>query len=140
MGDGTSSVGTISDFVASGNHAYNTPGVYTISLTVEDDDSRVGTAYYQFIVIYDPEGGFVIGDGWIWSPEGAYTPDPTLAGKATFSFVSKYKKGATVPTGNTEFRFKVADLNFKSTSYDWPVTAGTKALYKGTGTINGAGD
>ena len=44
-----------------------------------------------------------------------------------------------VPTGNTEFQFKVADLNFKSTSYDWLVIAGSKAQYKGTGTINGAG-
>ncbi|MCU0487070.1 MAG: hypothetical protein MUC85_13280, partial [Anaerolineales bacterium] len=29
---------------------------------------------------------------------------------------------------------------FKSTSYDWLVIAGTKAQYKGTGTINGAGE
>ncbi len=69
--------------------------------------------------------------GWITSPAGAYVLDTTLAGKATFGFVSKYQKGATVP-GNTEFQFKVADLNFKSTSYDWLVVAGhrlnTKAL------------
>ncbi len=56
------------------------------------------------------------------------------------SFVSKYLKGAKVPTGNTEFQFKVADLTFKSTSYDWLVIAGAKAKYKGTGTINGTGD
>jgi len=31
-------------------------------------------------------------------------------------------------------------LNFKSTSYDWLVIAGTKAQYKGAGTINGAGN
>jgi len=30
-------------------------------------------------------------------------------------------------SGNTEFQFKVADLNFKSTSYDWMVIAGSKA-------------
>ena len=52
----------------------------------------------------------------------------------------KLGKGANVPTGNTEFQFKVADLNFKSTSYDWLVIAGSKAQYKGTGTINGTGD
>ena len=64
-------------------------------------------------------------------------PDPLLVGKASFGFVSKYKKGASVPTGNTEFQFKVADLNFKSTSYDWLVIAGDNARYKGIGTING---
>jgi hypothetical protein len=56
------------------------------------------------------------------------------------AFVSKYKKGATEPTGNTEFQFKVADLNFKSSSYDWLVIAGAKAKFKGDGTINGAGN
>jgi hypothetical protein len=91
-------------------------------------------------VVYDPNGGFVTGGGWIDSPAGAYTPDPTAAGKATFGFVAKYKKGATVPDGNTEFQFKAGDLNFKSTSYDWLVVAGSKAQFKGTGTINGDGD
>ena len=51
------------------------------------------------------------------------------------------KKGANVPTGETEFQFKVADLNFHSSSYDWLVIAGhDKAKYKGSGTINGAGN
>ena len=71
---------------------------------------------------------------------GAYTADPTLTGKATFGFVSKYQKGASVPSGNTEFQFHVANMNFKSTSYDWLVIAGTKAQYKGTGTVNSAGE
>jgi len=45
-----------------------------------------------------------------------------------------------VPTGQTEFQFKVANLNFHSTSYDWLVVAGARAQYKGSGSINGAGD
>lgn len=80
------------------------------------------------------------GGGWIDSAEGAYTANPSLSGKATFGFVPRYKKGATVPTGQTELQFKIADLNFHSTSYDWLVVAGTKAQYKGNGTINGNGD
>jgi hypothetical protein len=74
------------------------------------------------------------------SPLGAYTADPSLTGKANFGFVSKYQKGAFVPTGQTEFQFKVADLNFRSDSYDWLVVAGAKAQFKGSGTINGSGD
>jgi len=62
-------------------------------------------------------------------------------GKASFGFVSKYKKGANVPEGNTEFRFQAADLNFHSSSYDWLVVTGSDyAKFKGTGTINGSGD
>jgi hypothetical protein len=58
---------------------------------------------------------------------------------ATFGFVSKYQKGSSVPTGNTEFQFHAGGLNFKSTSYEWLVVSGAKAQYKGVGTINGAG-
>jgi hypothetical protein len=92
------------------------------------------------VVVYDPNGGFVTGGGWIISPTGAYLADPTLTGKATFGFVSKYPKGKTVPTGNTEFQFHAASLNFQSTNYEWLVVGGAKAQYKGNGTINGAGN
>ena len=124
----------------SGSHSYSTPGVYTLRLTLTDDDGCPVHSVFQYIVIYDPDGGFVTGGGWIDSPGGAYTPDPSLTGKANFGFVSKYKKGATEPTGETEFQFQVADLNFHSDSYEWLVVAGAKAMYKGVGTINGAGN
>jgi hypothetical protein len=95
----------------------------------------------QFLAVYDPTAGFVTGGGWINSPAGAYIPDATLIGKATFGFVSKYLKGAITPTGNTEFQFHAGSLNFSSTSYDWLVVQGSgsmKATYKGYGTVNGA--
>jgi hypothetical protein len=70
-----------------------------------------------------------------------YLPDASLSGKANFGFVSKYQKGATVPTGNTEFQFHAGDLNFRSASYEWLVVQGKdKASYKGVGSINGEGD
>ena len=61
------------------------------------------------VVIYDPKGGFVTGGGWIDSPLDAYLYDPSLTGKATFGFVSKYLKGANAPTGQTEFQFKAGN-------------------------------
>ncbi|MGR3319474.1 MAG: hypothetical protein ACUZ8O_13480 [Candidatus Anammoxibacter sp.] len=74
------------------------------------------------------------------SPAGAYAADPLAAGKANFGFVSKYKKGAAVPTGQSEFNFKNGDLDFHSSEYDWLVVTGNNyAKYKGTGTINGVG-
>jgi hypothetical protein len=94
---------------------------------------------FRYVVIYDPSAGFVTGGGWIDSPLGALTADQTLAGKATFGFVSQYQKGANIPTGNTEFHFKLANLNFHSESYQWLVVAGLKAQFKGEGTINGTG-
>lgn len=95
---------------------------------------------FQFVVIYDPNAGFVTGGGFINSPPGAYVDDPTLQGKANFGFVSKYKRGQSTPTGETEFQFKAGDLNFHSNLYEWLVVSGPKAQYKGSGTINGSGD
>ena len=77
------------------------------------------------------------GGGWINSPAGAYRADTSLSGRANFGFVSKYKKGATVPEGQTEFQFQTGNLNFHSETYQWLVVSGAKAQYKGTGTING---
>jgi len=116
-------------------------GIYSVTVKVTDDDGGSDTeAAATYIVVYDPNGGFVTGGGWITSPAGAYAEAPSLSGKATFGFVSKYLKGASTPTGNTEFQFHVAGMNFKSTVYEWLVAAGGRGQYKGSGTINGSGD
>jgi hypothetical protein len=121
-------------------HNYATSNVYPVDILVTDDDTGSATSSYQYAVVYDARNGFVTGGGWINSPPGAYAANGTLAGKANFGFVSKYQKGADVPTGNTEFQFQTANFNFKSTEYEWLVIAGAKAQYKGSGTINGQGD
>jgi hypothetical protein len=114
-------------------------GVYTISLRVRDDDGGEGTKVASsYVVVYDPSAGFVTGGGWITSPAGAYAPNLSAAGKATFGFVARYQKGASLPSGNTEFQFQLANLKFQSTTYQWLVVGGAKAQFKGEGTINGA--
>jgi hypothetical protein len=124
-----------------GSHTYNQAGVYTITVRVTDSCNASGESTYQYVVVYDPNAGFVTGGGWINSPPGAYTPNASLFGKTNFGFVSKYKKGASVPEGETEFQFHVASFNFKSTVYEWLVISGTtKAQYKGSGTVNGTGN
>jgi PKD repeat protein len=143
-GDGTTP-GTVTQGAGFGSvddsHTYSGAGVYTIELTVTDDDGGSDTSLFQYVVVYDPDAGFVTGGGWIYSDPGAYAADPLLEGKANFGFVSKYKKGATTPTGNTEFQFHAADLNFHSSSYQWLVVTGSDyARFKGSGTINGMGE
>jgi sugar lactone lactonase YvrE len=125
------------NFIAT--HIYSKSGVYTVVLKITDNKGAAVIQPTPYIVVYDSNGGFVTGGGWINSPAGAYVADTSLTGKANFGFNSKYKKGANVPTGNTEFNFKVANLNFHSDNYDWLVVAGAKAQYQGTGTINGQG-
>jgi hypothetical protein len=137
-GDGSTSQSPVSSNIQT-SHLYNSPDVYTVSLTLNDNGVVVAQKEVKYVVVYDTTSGFVTGGGWINSPAGAYAADTSLTGKANFGFNSKYQKGANVPIGNTEFDFKVANLNFHSSSYDWLVVAGAKAQYKGTGTINGQG-
>ncbi len=97
--------------IGSGWNGEFTGAVDALSITTGE-----GTTTYDF----EPEAGF----------------NPT--GKATFGFVSKYKKGATVPDGNTEFQFKDGGLSFHSTSYDWLIVTGSDyAKFKGDGTVDG---
>jgi hypothetical protein len=141
--------GTVTENGGSGSvsdiYTFLSQGVYEVTLVVIDDKGQSGTANTvndlpAMVVIYDPEGGFVTGGGWIDSPEGAYEPDPFLSGKASFGFVAKYKKGALEPIGNTEFKFEVAELDFHSTHYEWLVIGGARAIFKGAGTINEEGE
>lgn len=138
--DGATTAGTVNEANGSGgciaSHTFTAAGVYTIQVTVTDDDGGTDTES-TFVVVYDPSAGFVTGGGFIDSPMGAYKPDPALTGKANFGFVSKYQKGATVPTGQTEFQFKAGDLNFHSESYEYLVVSGARAQYKGVGSVNG---
>ena len=137
--------GTVNANAVSATYTFTTAGVYLVSLSVTDACGATGTAstiggLSAMVVIYDPNGGFVTGGGWINSPAGAYVDNPALTGKANFGFVSKYQNGNSLPTGNTEFQFKAGNLNFSSTVYEWMVIAGARAQYKGAGKINGAGD
>jgi hypothetical protein len=139
--DGTSSTFSpvlLNSFTAT--HTYEEPDVYTLSVTLTDACGSTASSMYQYIVIYDPNAGFVTGSGSINSPLGAYIPEPTLTGKASFGFESKYQKGKSIPDGHTAFKFQAGKMNFSSTSYDWLVVSGSKVIYKGTGTINGAGN
>ena len=115
------------------------PGVYTLNIRAVDAAGNWSAPLVDSFVVYDPNGGFVTGGGRIVSPQGAYAADRSASGVANFGFVSKYQKGATTPTGTTEFRFQAASMNFHSQSYEWLVIAGARAQYKGTGTINGSG-
>ncbi len=120
----------------SASKTFSATGVYTITAFVDDGDGAVASDTVM-IVVYDPSAGFVTGGGWIDSPAGAYLADPSLSGRANFGFVSKYKKGVTVPDGQTQFQFQAAGLNVHSDAYQWLVVAGSKAQFKGTGTLNG---
>jgi len=138
----TVSGGTVSkDF----NFGSDMTGVYTVKVVVTDTCGETAEADYNYVVIFDPNGGFVTGGGWIWSPFGALSTNTNAEGIANFGFFAKYKTGknnATEVDGNTTFQFKEGDFNFKSASHDnmsLVISGERKATYKGIGTVNGYG-
>jgi parallel beta-helix repeat protein len=143
-GDSTTSSGTVSESngagTVTGSHAYSVDGVYTVTLTVTNNGGGSAQSVFNYVVVFNPSAGFVTGGGWFNSPAGAYAANPTLTGQANVGLNAKYKSGSTVPSGNTEFQFPAANLNFHATSYDWLVINGNQAQYQGSGTINGAGN
>jgi hypothetical protein len=142
-GDGQTSTASVASGVITGTHGYSAAGVYTVTIVATDDDGGSDASSYNFVVVYDRNGGFVTGGGWIQSQPGWCRLNAvctTAAGKATLGFVSKFRPGANLPTGDTEFEFRVGGLRFESTAYEWLVVAGPRAQFKGTGRINAAGD
>ncbi len=134
-GDGDTSIENDPGSIINGSHTYQQAGVYPVTLTITDVCGETAAEIYEFVVVYDPSGGFVTGGGWFHSPAGAYVDNLDAEGKANFGFVSKYKRGAKVPDGQTQFHAE--KFNFHSTVYEWLVVAGHRAQYKGEGLVNG---
>lgn len=123
--------------VASCSTIIFTAGVYKVTVEFAGDPLHNGSTATGFLIVYNPDGGFVTGGGQINSPKGAYAADPSLTGKANFEINAMYHKGASTPTGHTEFQ--IAKMKFRSETYEWLAVGGGRAQYKGTGTINGKG-
>lgn len=140
-GDGATSNPTVTPGARTvdGTHTYSVPGVYAVTVTITDDSGESDTEVLQYVVVYDPNGGYVTGGGWINSPAGAYRADPASSGRASFGFVSRYKKGTqpAPPEGETEFQLKGDGFTFHSDAYEWLIINGAKARYRGTGSVNG---
>ena len=123
--DGTSSTVACANGVCSGTRVYTGTGVYGVTITVTDDDGASATTRFDFVRIYDVNGGSVTGGGFL----------ENTSGKVHFNVNARHQKNG--PDGNTQLN---ADgLDFKSTSYEWLLVSGSRAQYSGTGTVNGQG-
>ena len=138
--------GTHSGGIASGSFNFDASqiGVYTVKVVVSDACGEMAEAKYNYIVIYDPSGGFVTGAGKIYSPPGALL-GTQLEGIAKFGFQAKYvtgKNNVNDLKGKTSFQFKNGDFHLKSNLYEemsLVISGNKKATYKGSGTVNGSG-
>jgi hypothetical protein len=138
--------GTHSGGIASGSFNFDASqiGVYTVKVVVTDSCGEMAEAKYNYVVIYDPSGGFVTGAGKIYSPPGALL-GTQLEGIAKFGFQAKYVQGkhkVNELKGKTSFQFKNGDFHLESNLYEemsLVISGNKKATYRGSGTVNGSG-
>jgi hypothetical protein len=125
-----------------GTTTLTSAGVYKVTMTLTDQTggrSWVDTAgdVEAIVVAYDPSAGYTIGGGWFASPAGAYRANPSVSGKVSFGFTSKYFRNASNPKGETQFQFKLAGIEFNALTFDYLAISGAKAQLKGFGKLNG---
>ncbi len=118
-GDGATTAGL--------THAYSAAGLYTVRATVRDDDggedSQVATS---FVVVYDPDAGFVTGSGW-------FGPS---SDKEQVHVVAKYKDG--VIGSDAAVSLDRTGLSFTSATIEWLVLQPGRAKVGGSGTLAGS--
>jgi PKD repeat protein len=123
---------------------FRAAGVYPVSLAVTDQAGRTSIASKvngraAAVVVYDPAAGSLKAHGRIESPAGALTANPRLATRADFQIDCKYPKGATAPTGSSQFKLEVGRLDFRGNRFEWLVISGASVQLRGSGKVNGRG-
>jgi uncharacterized repeat protein (TIGR01451 family) len=106
------------------------PGLYNIEVTVAGSEYTAS----GILVVYNPQGGFVTGGGWIQPLDDGLNTYPNH--RANFGFNAKYKKGS--PTGHIEFRYSNGYIDLKSSSIEQLIiTRGKLAHFMGWASVNG---
>jgi len=106
------------------------PAIYTVNAAL----ACPGLATQAILVVFNPEGGFVTGGGWILPANDGKNTHPD--NRANFGFNAKYKGDGV--TGNLEFRCSDGYIDLKSSSIEQLViTAGRIAQFKGQASVNG---
>ncbi|HET8662419.1 MAG TPA: PKD domain-containing protein [Micromonosporaceae bacterium] len=138
--DGTSDTYPATERGCDRTHTYAHAGMYTIRLTVTDDDTDLDTST-TMVIVYDPDGGFPTAGAHITSPVGALTSQPDTSGELHFQFDPMYRDDDGNPApegGKANARLDGTTFDLDSTTLEWlVVTLDDKVAVKGTATIDG---
>jgi endonuclease/exonuclease/phosphatase family metal-dependent hydrolase len=104
-------------------HTFRHAGMFTIKVSVADDDGGTGAATVM-VVVYDPAAGQATGNGWLGANPG----------DTGFTFQGSYPGGGNTPQGAVTFSLPPKQQGFLRTnnSLDWVVvTPDGKIAIKG---------
>ena len=74
--------------------------------------------------------------GWLNSPLGTLVFDPTITGKMSFGYNSKFFRTATNPKGESQLNFLLGDFDFNALNYEYLVIDQVRAQFRGFGKVN----
>ena len=123
--------------------AFNQAGMHRLCVRGRDVLGNTGAEVCALLPVYDADGGFVTGGGWLHSTPDACRPADecgAIGGRSNFGFNIRYKKRAALPSGHLNFVIKDVDLHFTASHFDWLVVKGPRASFKGKGSVNGGGE
>lgn len=138
--DGSTSAIAAQSHACEQSHVFAHAGMYTIEVSVTDDDGATATAK-TMVVVYDPDGGFATAGAQFTSPVGALSSDPLVAGRMKLQMNPKYKPhepGPVLTGGKVSATLDGGAFSLDATRLDWlVVTPDAKMAVKGVGTVNG---
>ena len=144
-GDGTSSTGTVSEKngagSVSGQHPFQSPGVYPVRLTVTDNTRR-STRVQTDVVVRGREAR-TSGEGSFVSPPGASRAAPAQTGIARFAFVAPPAAAQTAAAAPTDaaapaqLKFSAPGLMLDNGQFAATAIDAGRLEASGTATVNG---
>jgi hypothetical protein len=105
-------------------------GLYKIAATIDSNYYTADSSKEAILAVYDPEGSFVTGGGWL-IPEGS-------TGKVNFGFEVKYKNDGTLK-GNLMIKDHNSGTDYRATDFTYLVISANKAYFSGNLEIDGEG-
>ncbi len=120
-----------------GSHAYAEAGLYTVKVTVIDNDGHSGWDYLRYAVVYDRANGNV-------DAPDLEIADPATGDQVGLDFHGRYwnprvpNVDPTVPEGG--MKLKLGKQKLEGTSFEWlVVTPDGEIFFKGRGALDGQG-
>jgi hypothetical protein len=138
-GDGTTTsvaAGSPAPNSVQASHTYAVPGLFTVSLSLVDDDGGQAPPVSGAITVTSGSGDLtVVGTGSFESPRGALVADRDIFGKATLTIDCAIAVNGPIGTASLEMG---TALQFRSTAITTVTSREGMVFCSGTGILNGA--